>query len=343
MPGDSFIEKNISMYQSRGKQPGDVADYDLAEEKERIYLGKEEIKNQLIKNWKRDYAGAKVFPDAVLTMPADVVDFLLNFQLVAKYDEIASKAGLDTAGRNKVPGVVWQIAQSKHWDDLENLFQEKIPCSLQSRDMAIQMIQQDIIAKIKNIAEKPVAQKISTSVETEASREKSMTLGQAMIDYPNVGEQNVTNNQLKLRYFPTPVRPSIKNWITDYHDNLGAVKHGAIDRGNYLFHSENGKRLTPMERQKLSIVLKSLDEGLPVNIDTAKQMIVFQGYTETPRIDDKPAVVEAPVIVERPEGGVRFSSAQKLPVESQALEQGKTQQENPPRINKNIVDLKSEN
>ena len=69
---------------------------------------------------------------------------------------------------------------------------------------------------------------------------EQITLMQALKLHEKLGEQSITSNPLKLRYFPAPVRSSIKNWITDYHDALGAGKHSTIDRGNYLFLSENG-------------------------------------------------------------------------------------------------------
>ena len=106
-----------------------------------------------------------------------------------------------------------------------------------------------------------------------------ISLLQALQQYPKLGEQNITVNPLKLRYFPNPVRPSIKNWMTDFHDNMGAGKHGTVDRGNYLFHSENGKRLTPMERQKLSVVLKSLDENSLLTVDPTEQKVIFPERT----------------------------------------------------------------
>lgn len=104
----------------------------------------------------------------------------------------------------------------------------------------------------------------------------NISIGEALVKYPKVGEQSVTVNPLKLRYFPNPVRPSIKNWITDFHDNMGSVRHSSIDRGNYIFHSENGKKLTPIERQKISILLKSLEEGMPMAIDQETQTVIFE-------------------------------------------------------------------
>jgi hypothetical protein len=112
--------------------------------------------------------------------------------------------------------------------------------------------------------------------ETQAKTEE-IAVEDALKKYPNFGEQAVSGNLLKLKYFPTPVKPSIKNWITDFHDNMGAGKHSSIDRANYLFHSDNGKKLTPMERRKLSLILKSLEEQTPMSIDTATQAIILSG------------------------------------------------------------------
>ena len=108
------------------------------------------------------------------------------------------------------------------------------------------------------------------------SNKIQLTIQEALQQYPDAGEQDLTLNPLKLKYFANSVRPSIKNWITDFHDNMGAGKHSAIDRGNYLFHSENGKKLTPVERQKLSAILKSLDEKTPISFNPESKKIIFQ-------------------------------------------------------------------
>lgn len=122
----------------------------------------------------------------------------------------------------------------------------------------------------------------------------SMALIEGMKTFPNLGEQVISSNPIKLRYFPTPVKPSIKNWITDYHDALGQGKHGTIDRGNFLFQSENGKKLTPDERQKVSNLLKSLDEGTPLEIDGDAQKVIFSIVPEIQNIEkvSRPTAVE---------------------------------------------------
>jgi len=103
-----------------------------------------------------------------------------------------------------------------------------------------------------------------------------VNLSQALKQFPKIGEQLVTNSPLKIKVFPMPVRPSIKNWINDYHENLGMEKHGSIERGNFVFHSENAKRLSSQERQRLALILKSLEEETPLAIDTEKEEIDFE-------------------------------------------------------------------
>jgi hypothetical protein len=103
-----------------------------------------------------------------------------------------------------------------------------------------------------------------------------MPISEALETFPDLGEKPLSSNSIRLKLFPGPARPSIKNWITDYHNVLGAGRHEMMQRGNYLYHSENAKRITPGERQKLAVILKSLDENEPVTIDTGSQEVVFE-------------------------------------------------------------------
>jgi len=158
----------------------------------------------------------------------------------------------------------------------------------------------------------------------EAGGIESLPLLQALQKYPRLGEQAVTSSPIKLKIFPDPVRPSIKNWIAEYHSVLGAGTHGTMERGNFLYHSENAKRLSFGERQKLAVILKSLDENEPVAVDEEKQEIVFSPHPETlsppagvaremlgkPPL---PAGEDAPTRVGAGEGEeIRFSYPQKL-------------------------------
>jgi hypothetical protein len=104
----------------------------------------------------------------------------------------------------------------------------------------------------------------------------NLSINEALQKYPNLGEQLLSANPLKLKFLPQTVRPSIKNWITDYHETLGAGRHETMDRGNFLYHSDNAKKLTSGERQKLATVLKAVDENLQIKVDLGRQEMLFQ-------------------------------------------------------------------
>ncbi|KKW05622.1 MAG: hypothetical protein UY41_C0045G0008, partial [Candidatus Moranbacteria bacterium GW2011_GWE1_49_15] len=143
---------------------------------------------------------------------------------------------------------------------------------------AFQRLDIDAISRIKVAISKILTQK--TQTEEKAERMESVPIAAALKKYEKLGEQMITSGPIKLRVFPELVKPSIKNWIADYHDNLGAQKHGSIERGNYLFHSNNAKKLSSLERRRLAEILKSLDGDGEVNVDPALQKILFENKTE---------------------------------------------------------------
>lgn len=175
--------------------------------------------------------------------------------------------------------------------------------------------------------------------------EGALTLTMAMAKYPNLGEQSVTFNPIKLRSFPQLVRPSVKNWINDYYENIGAEKHGVMERGNFLFNSPNAKKLTNLERQQLGYILKALDEDSIVTVDAAKQEVVY------PVVEKEEAVPVAAA-----PAAVKFTSPHQFPSERHVptpprrpgfmspIVEGNGSGANPgpdPRLSGNVVDLKN--
>jgi len=160
-------------------------------------------------------------------------------------------------------------------------------------------------------------------VESEKRKEAfvQLPIREALLQYPKLSEQSITNSQLKLHYSPAPVRPSIKNWITDFHDAMGSMKHSPMDRGNFLFHGENGKTLTAVERQKLGTILKSLDEKTLLTIDPDAQLVVFENIQQAP--ETVRAQVASPIRTVLPAFNLR---------ENENVEQRPTQREVLPNI-----------
>lgn len=105
---------------------------------------------------------------------------------------------------------------------------------------------------------------------------EQLSLLQALGKYQNLGNQQITGSKIAIKGQNDPVRPTIFNWLKAYRDELGVGRHDAVVRGNFLFHSINGKGLSAEERERLGAILKSLDENVPVPVDAEKQQVVFR-------------------------------------------------------------------
>ncbi|MCW1888490.1 MAG: hypothetical protein KIH67_002955 [Candidatus Moranbacteria bacterium] len=98
---------------------------------------------------------------------------------------------------------------------------------------------------------------------------------QALSEYPNLGNQTITGARIRIKSQSEPVRGSLYNWIKYYRDELGIGQHSTVERGQFLFRSENSKNLPIEERERINLILKSIEENYALDIDTEKQVIVF--------------------------------------------------------------------
>ena len=201
--------------------------------------------------------------------------------------------------------------------------------------------------KISEVVIQKIINDNSQEKAYQAQLEK-LPLAKALEKFPDLGEQLVTSNHIKLKNFPEPVRPSINNWLSDYTFSLGFESHSAMDRGTYLFRNENAKILNSTDREKISFLLKAYDENslIDVNVNTKQliftkhetkinepQTITNNPYLQTPQKNNfqeiynarpqndqsKDIFKEERMATEnRNTGNVNFSSPQKLPYEKQA-------------------------
>ncbi|MGW8185454.1 MAG: hypothetical protein ACWGHO_05085 [Candidatus Moraniibacteriota bacterium] len=100
-----------------------------------------------------------------------------------------------------------------------------------------------------------------------------MTIIQAIEKFPEIEEQILTNTSIEVD--GKMARPTIKSWKRDYFNVVGADNRDIMKRSSYLYHSKNVKNLNVSDRQKLSNLLKSLDEGFLLRVDVNKREIVF--------------------------------------------------------------------
>lgn len=241
------------------------------------------------------------------SLPEDVQDKIFSYKIGRSILEIGKSFNLQLLQIADIARTIrgYYFGEIK-LEDFQGIFIQELQIdSIKAKDLA------GII--IKNIIQARSAEQSQTRKLPE-----KLPIAQAIQKYPRVGEQLITASPIKLKIFPTPVRPSIKNWIADYHQTLGPQKHGVMERGNYLYHSENAKKLSPGERQKLAIILKSLDESEPVTINSDQQEAVFAVPLQEEYRREKNANLVSPQMkpVTMPsEAKIKFSSGQRMPLE----------------------------
>lgn len=141
----------------------------------------------------------------------------------------------------------------------------------------------DFIQKeILTIKSQPKAEEDEIVDEKPVAVRTRMPLLQALSKYESLGNQLISQERIRIKSQQELVRPSLLYWVKYYRDELGIGHHDSVQRGNFLFRSENGKRLSAEERERVNLVLKSVEENFPLEIDTERQEILFPAFVSVP-------------------------------------------------------------
>jgi len=192
-------------------------------------------------------------------------------------------------------------------------------------DQALQFIKKEILT----IKPEVKAEEVSEEEKKQAAVTVRLPLLQALSKYEQLGNQLITRERIRIKSQSEPVRPSLLYWIKYYRDELGVGHHSTVERGNFLFRSENGKRLSPEERERVNLVLKSVEENFPLEIDTEQSVIVFPTFVApqaprpvSPVIPSQNSASHFGTVTHVPETGtpgqsgtLSFSSKHVLPAE----------------------------
>lgn len=268
--------------------------FDLRAEKQRIGEGTEEIRKELLVAWQKKYGKAQIFPAKLSAANPELVELLLSFQNTLSYNDLAKKFGFSQEQRDVLPQIIWNIALAKNWYGLESLLQSELKINASVAGQIAIIINQNILFKAKELSEKAFAPKrLFTETKEEQGTEK-ISIQEAIRKYPELGEQLITSERIILKSFPSPVRPSIKNWLADYNFVMGYEQaRSGIERTNYLFHNINTQKLNPAEREKVASLLKSFDENYPLTVNKNTRQVIFPPMAPKPA--PKPAEVPRPM------------------------------------------------
>ena len=114
-----------------------------------------------------------------------------------------------------------------------------------------------------------------TQMPSISDQIKEMPLLKALSDYPDLHNQRVTDGKIQIKSERDPVPATIRNWLRAYRDELGVGRHNTVDRGRFLFQTENTKNLTQSERERISLLVKSLDDDDPIRFHLTQKKILF--------------------------------------------------------------------
>ncbi len=259
-------------------------------------------------------------------LPEEKKAILTSEELPLKLTELQGKLGCDDASIEGVSVLIrWFFFGEIDEVGLRSGLQEVIG---DKAEQTLIFIQKEILTikprpKVEEASENVTPKRVVVTVK--------LPLLQALSKYEQLGNQLITQERIKIRSQAEPVRPSLLYWIKYYRDELGVGHHDSVLRGNFLFRSENGKRLSPEERERVNLVLKSVEENFPVEIDTEQSIIVFppfvpqqsavsgQGQFQPPRAPQK-ASFQPNTFSPEQSGALTFSSHHVLPAEKAEAE-----------------------
>lgn len=184
----------------------------------------------------------------------------------------------------------------QEWDEAQSLLELTAWC--QEFDSKNTSRVDEILEAVKRDILTIVPSEEGAVGETEKIVTVRMTLLEALSQYPQLGQQTITETRIKLKTSTELVRGSLINWLKCYREELGVGYHDAILRGQFLFRSQNGLRLTSEEHGRIEILLRSIEDREAVEIDTVHQVLIFPPASSpknSPLEQEKSLVSKAPL------------------------------------------------
>jgi len=193
----------------------------------------------------------------------------------------------------KVSAAIRELFFAKHSiDECAAIITE---LATEHRDWVVSFLKEEILAIVPEPDEDEIA--AAEAAKAAGPTSDKLSLLAALGKYARLGEQAITASRLSLKGNPEPVRGNLVNWLKVYRDELGVGYHDPVLRAKFLFNSPNAKGITSEERERLNLILRSVEENAPLDIDTTKLEIVFPSFAVT---ESRPAPVQRVATVPAP-------------------------------------------
>ena len=86
-------------------------------------------------------------------------------------------------------------------------------------------------------------------IPPEDPNHREFPLLDALSRFPKLSGLPITPEDITMRGSTQPVKPTIKNWITIYQQEMGPAPHEPFERSNFLFHNPNALKLSKTDRE----------------------------------------------------------------------------------------------
>lgn len=220
----------------------------------------------------RDRAACSALWNQFRELPLLTRNLLTSDELPQAIDALAKEFSLNDSSVMFVSVMVRKML-FKEWDDEACV--AKLAAWCQDVDAGNAGKAADIVAAVKNRVLSIVPQEEPAEAESGQHQRVRVALLEALSKFPQLGQQTVTETRVKLKASAEPARGSLLNWIKCYREELGVGYHDSVVRGQFLFRSQNGSRLSDGERERISLLLRSIEDGETLLVDTDRQEIIF--------------------------------------------------------------------
>ncbi|MDX9856043.1 MAG: hypothetical protein WCZ08_02060 [Parcubacteria group bacterium] len=198
-----------------------------------------------------------------LKLPENVKDKLVSYETADKIKNIGKHYNLNLLQMAPIARIVrsYYFGEVKE-EEFADVLAEEIGIDRKSaEEIARYVVERIINTEVRSLSTEKIVK---------------LTLMQAIEKYPEIQDQIISEGLLKLQGKENLVKGSIRNWIRDYYNTVGAGNTDLMKRSSYIYYSQNSKNISNAEKQKLSVILKSLDENVPLEVDLMKKEIVFK-------------------------------------------------------------------
>lgn len=220
----------------------------------------------------RDRAACSALWKQFRELPLLTRNLLTSAELPQAIDALAKEFSLNDSSVMFVSVMVRRML-FKEWDDEACV--AKLAAWCQDVDAGNAGKAADIVSAVKNHVLSIVPKEEADEVEEGQHQRIRVALLEALSKFPQLGQQTVTETRVKLKASAEPARGSLLNWIKCYREELGVGYHDSVVRGQFLFRSQNGSRLSDGERERISLLLRSIEDGETLLIDADRQEIIF--------------------------------------------------------------------